>query len=508
MTIRKITFLIATLAAFQANADTFKKALLEAYQSNPGYAAALADFGAKSTSEFKALGSFMPTADLNWGYSNSNTDLLDGSGNTLQSDISKTEGSINYGANIRLNLFKGFSSIANLTQAQYSVMAAASELSANESNLFLSAINAYMDCLTKQKSLESYIASEQSLSNTYQAAKTRFQVGEFTKTDVLSAQASFESAKAKRIRGEGDLEVSRAQYQKVIGSAPGHLHFPNMVKEILPKTLEDAVQLTLAKNPTLIRAQFAERATSLGWVQAAANFMPTVDATFGLANSNTSPSGQINTNSTQTRAKTYGIGVTFRALDGFQSTAGAIETSERIQQAKMQLESARRAAIEAATKNWNDLLASRAEIQVQKSVIEATKIGLDGVRQGARLGANSLLQVLEMEDKHLQAQVGLADAQQKEVMAVYSLLSATGALSAKELGLLEEAKGLDTAELKPAVAVEKSAVAEVKKTVKKKKKAKAAKKADAPKVEAPVAAPAAAPVAAPIAAPADATPKA
>ena len=513
MTIRKITFLIATLSAFQANADAFKKALLEAYQNNPDYAAALADFEIQALAESKALSEFLPNAGVNAAINNQASSgggvqqLYQGFGLTVPPGPLKETGAYNYGANLKWNLFKGFSSLANLTAANYSVLAAAADLNNNEAGLLLNAINAYMDCLTKQKNLESYIASEQSYSNIYEAAKTRFQVGEFTRTDVLSAQTNFEAAKAKRISGEGDLEVSRAQYQKIIGSAPMHLHLPDMIKETLPKTLEEAIELSLAKNPALIKAQFTERAISQGWINAAAAFLPTIDlsASTNIANTNEF-TDQAYAGGQTLQTTTYGVSVNFTAFDGFQSSTNAVETSERIQKAKMQLESARRLAIESATKNWSALLAARAEIKVQKSAIESSRIGLEGVRQGARLGANSLLQVLDMEDKHLQAQMGLATAQQKEVVAVYNLLAATGTLSAKDLGLLDGIKDEGAAEVKPAVAVkkQKADVVEVKKPLKKKKKAKVAKKADATKVVTPVAAP----IAAPVAAPADVAPKA
>ena len=443
--------LFASETAKKAKVDPFKQALIEAYQTNPDLAAAQADYSSTMENEGKAMGAFLPTLNAQGSYGNSlqsfNYTDAEKAALRIQDSLNSNYNNLNLSLNAKYNIFNGLKDLASLNQTQYSIMAAAANLNNQESTTLTNAITAYMDYLTKQEVLRFNIANEQSLKAVYEAEKTKFQVGENTKAKLLQAQAGYEGSKAQRISAQGDVEISRATYQKVIGALPGHLTLPSLPKEKLPKSLTQAIDLTLEKNPAIIQAKFTEKATNEGWTLAASAFLPTVDLNAQWTNNWYSgekvpgyPHNGTNATTNPVYGQIYTIQASWSLFNGFKDVAAFNQSVEQIQKAKFQLESARRTGIQTVTQGWQQLITARDTIAAQKASVVANTEALQALRQGERLGTQTLLDVLNQESLLLQAQQGLATAIQQEALATFAILSAIGSLSAIELGLVDISK--------------------------------------------------------------------
>jgi len=75
------------------------------------------------------------------------------------------------------------------------------------------------------------------------------------------------------------------------------------------------------------------------------------------------------------------------------------------------------------------------QIEGASAQVQAAEIALNGVREEARVGQRTTLDVLNAQQELLNARVAQVTAQRDRVVASYSLLSATGQLSARSLGL-------------------------------------------------------------------------
>ena len=67
--------------------------------------------------------------------------------------------------------------------------------------------------------------------------------------------------------------------------------------------------------------------------------------------------------------------------------------------------------------------------------MRASEIALDGVREEAKVGQRTTLDVLNAQQTLLQSRVNLVSAQRDRVVASYTVLSSVGRLSAATLGL-------------------------------------------------------------------------
>ena len=84
---------------------------------------------------------------------------------------------------------------------------------------------------------------------------------------------------------------------------------------------------------------------------------------------------------------------------------------------------------------WGQLEAAKAQIQATQAQVNAAEIALNGVREEARVGQRTTLDVLNAQQELVNARVALVTAQRDRVVASYTLLAAVGRLSPQVLGL-------------------------------------------------------------------------
>ena len=84
---------------------------------------------------------------------------------------------------------------------------------------------------------------------------------------------------------------------------------------------------------------------------------------------------------------------------------------------------------------WSNLAISGAQIRASNQAIRASRAAWEGIREEARLGARTTLDVLNAEQDLLDARSNLVTAQSDAQVAAYSLLSSMGLLTVKHLNL-------------------------------------------------------------------------
>ena len=104
-------------------------------------------------------------------------------------------------------------------------------------------------------------------------------------------------------------------------------------------------------------------------------------------------------------------------------------------QRRIDLDTARDQARQTLVQSWGQLDAAKAQIQATTAQVNAAEIALNGVREEARVGQRTTLDVLNAQQELVNARVALVTAQRDRVVASYTLLAAAGRLSPQVLGL-------------------------------------------------------------------------
>jgi len=111
------------------------------------------------------------------------------------------------------------------------------------------------------------------------------------------------------------------------------------------------------------------------------------------------------------------------------------QSKETLAQQRLVLEQVRDQTRATVVQAWGQLIATRAQVSSAQAQVQASEIALNGVREEARAGQRTTLDVLNAQQALVNARVALVTAQHDRVVASYSVLSAIGRLSPQVLRL-------------------------------------------------------------------------
>ncbi len=98
------------------------------------------------------------------------------------------------------------------------------------------------------------------------------------------------------------------------------------------------------------------------------------------------------------------------------------QNKETLGQRRLDLDTARDAVRQNIVQSWGQLEAAKANIEATQAQVQASEIALNGVREEARVGQRTTLDVLNAQQELVNARVALVSAQRDRVVASYTLL--------------------------------------------------------------------------------------
>lgn len=415
-----------------ASADTLQDAMALAYQGNPNLLAARAQLRATDENVPIALSGWRPTLDVTGQFQNSSNETQVFSGGNVGQVV--TGGTtVRTSQSLRVQvvqpIFRGFRTIAQTAQARNQVAAQRARLEATEAQVLLQAATAYLDVILNQTVVELRMNNVQVLTRQLEATNDRFRVGEITRTDVAQSEANLAGAKAELVQAEGALQQARSAYQNIVGKAPENLERPDL-PGLLPDSLQAAIDVAIRDNPNFLAADYTALAADEAITLARGDLLPSVQLVGSFSKGwNTVADKSRTENATalaQVSVPIYQAGAEYARLRQSKHTAG---------QQRLLADQARLDARNAATASWEDLQATTAAIESFQAQVSANEIALEGVQREAEVGARTVLDVLEEEQRLLNSRVNLERSQRDQVVAAYQLLSAMGMLTGGEMGL-------------------------------------------------------------------------
>jgi outer membrane protein len=422
----------AVLASGNAVAQprTLQDALASAYSNNPTLQGSRAQLRATDEGVPQALAGWRPTVVVGAGYGygfgtlRSNSGPRGGGGAVRENrDITTVTPTITQ------PLFRGGQTRANTNQADNRVFAQRGRLIATEQQVFTDTINAYVNVIQTQQLLQLNINNEQVLSRQLQATNDRFRVGEITRTDVAQAEAALAGARATRQTSEGNLQTARSNYRRFVGDLPDQLIEPQPIK--LPiKNQNEATQLAAQNNPNVIAALFDDASARDAIDVAFSQLMPqlSLQVQGGLTNGQ-QVVGQ------STLGATVLLNASVPIYQGGSEYSRVRQARQTEQQARKTVDDVRRQAVQQAAQSWETLVAARSTIDSTRAQIRANQIALEGVQREAIVGSRTTLDVLNAEQSLLNSRVTLVQNLSSLVTASYTVASAIGRLTARDLNL-------------------------------------------------------------------------
>lgn len=320
--------------------------------------------------------------------------------------------------------------VQNATEAALARMTAQEALViATEQQVLLSAVLAYMDVLRDQTLVELSENNVRVISEQLRAAEERFDVGEVTRTDVAQAEARLAAGRSLLAARSGALNASIEAYRSAISAYPVDLQPPPPIPD-LPETLEMAVQIAMVEDPEILAARLDRMAAGNDVRQAIGALLPQVALLGSISRADTIDIGR--DGSTQA---TVGLQITVPFYDGGFNYSRIREAQAIVEAEDADVASTMRDTAEQVGVAWAELQVAKASIEAGELEVRAAEIAFEGVREEAKVGARTTLDVLDAEQELLNARGNVIVARRDLVVAAYSLLFAIGKLSIEHLGL-------------------------------------------------------------------------
>ena len=417
----------SALSPLSVSAETISGALAKAYQYNATLNAARA--GQRVTDENVAIAKsgWRPTVAGSASIDYTNT-RLPGSSTRL------TTG--NFGIQINQLLFDGFQTLNNVRAAKSQVSASFESLRNTDENTLFNAASSYMDVIRDRQVAVLTEQNLQFLTEQARAARSRFEVGEGTRTDVAQADASRAVAVAQLSAAQAQAISSAATYRQIVGDEPGKLQPAAPVAKLLPASLDAAILIAANEHPAILATQHLVDAAAFSVKSSEGQLLPQITASAGISQNylNSSPGFAGDDNGTSTSAN-IGATLTVPIYTGGRTSAIVRQSKESLSQARIEVDVSRDQVRNAVTSAWSQYTSAQQSAAANKQAVAANQLALNGVIEERNVGQRTTLDVLNAQNDVISAQINLASSEHDVVVASYAILSAIGRLSVERLAL-------------------------------------------------------------------------
>ncbi|WP_281856090.1 TolC family outer membrane protein [Litoreibacter halocynthiae] len=307
--------------------------------------------------------------------------------------------------------------------AKETVLAVRAELVQQEQAVLLDAVNAYVQVLRDQRVAQLRDSNLRLITQELRAARDRFEVGEVTRTDVAQAEARLAQARGSLVEAQGNLQITRELYKVAVGRAPVGLKGISRLPK-LPASANAAKATAKRVSPLIDQVQHQIKANELNYAAAKAGTRPRITFNSALSHS-----------SVTNNSSSIGLEMNVPIYQGGQLSALVRKSLAAVHGAKAALNQTAIVLEQNVANAWSRLAVANAQVTSSDRQIRAAQIAFDGVREEAKLGARTTLDVLDAEQVLSDARTTRVVSETQVYSAAYGLLAAMGLLTADNLKL-------------------------------------------------------------------------
>ncbi|MBU3056354.1 TolC family outer membrane protein [Pseudomonas indica] len=406
----------------------------EAVANNADLAAARANYEASREVVPQARAGLLPNLSAGASMNDTRTELDSPSASFSRS------GTV-YQANLTQPIFRA-DRWFQLQAAEATSEQAALEFSATQQNLILQSAEAYFAVLRAQDNLAATKAEEAAFKRQLDQANERFDVGLSDKTDVLEAQAGYDSARANRLIAQRQVEDA---FQALVtltnrdhGSLEGIVH----TLPVLAPTPNDAtawVDTAAKQNLNLLASNYAVDAAEETLRQRKAGHAPTLDAVASYQKGDNDAMGFTNSLGSSTRIsgdveqRTIGLQLNIPIYSGGLTSSQVRESYQRLTQSEQQRESLRRQVVQNTRDLHRAVNTDVEQVQARRQTIISSQSALEATEIGYQVGTRNIVDVLDAQRQLYSSVRDYNNARYDYILNNLRLKQAAGTLSPADL---------------------------------------------------------------------------
>lgn len=334
-----------------------------------------------------------------------------------------------------------FSQFENLAGARDAAKEADATFSAAEQSLILRVSSAYFAVLQDEDNLRYNDASKAAYAKQLDQVRQQYKVGLKTITDVYTAKASYDSSVASYIQAQTQLADDKENLRVITGQtypsfATLSERFPLITPQ--PASMESWVDTAQKQNWSIKASQYADEVALANVKQQFGGHLPTLNAE-GIYNVDyTRNTGAANTlfyppGAAQIHNRTFELNLAVPIFEGGEVVAQTHKAQYQYQVASQQLEQTMRNTINTTRQSYLGVISGISKIRADQQAIKSSQSSLEGMEASYRVGTETLVDVLNQQQKVFQAQTQYATDRYAYVNSLLTLKQAAGTLSPEDL---------------------------------------------------------------------------
>ena len=427
---KTLLFLLGVSGTLCASASDLLSVYHDASTNSPQLEAYLAANLATAENVPINVGAILPSLSLSANASLNNVQATGINGNYQNA---------NYGFTLTQTLFN-YNSFANISVAHYTKLAAAANYQSQLQAFILSVATAYFNVINAEYDVKFAKAQYDFLQKTLIQTKRKFVVGLGTYIDVAQAKAKSDQAYATLIQNENNLAIANENLRVLTGKLETNLAtvtdtFP--IEAPKPTNLDYWVKLAEVQNPGLLAQNYTESSALASVHAAAGNELPDVflQASF-TKNYYSGSTPSLVSSYSQSLDKAIELGLTWTLFSGGELMSQTLQAANLyVAQENTSLNLYRQTQSQ-TTEDYLSVLASISQVKAYRQSEIAAASSLREFNAKYKVGAATIVEVLNEVTQLYQAQYNLAEAVNQYIDNMLTLKTDVGTLSEQDLAAL------------------------------------------------------------------------
>lgn len=390
---------VATPATSQEiRAVGLAEALEFALDANPTMVQARGQVSIAEAGKRQAIGNWLPSISANSGYSTNSTERFD---ERTQTFVSGASHSYSAGLGASIQLFDGFSRLAENRAANADLASADAALVNQEFQVVLQTKQAFFNALAANELVTVAERSIQRAEEQLRISKDKLAAGSAIRSDTLRGHVELGNARLQLLNAEAQRATAEAELARLMG-------LDGSVRPIPDETLYepaalDTTQLRVeaaSQSPAVVQADAEVQAASASVAVARAQYFPTVSASYSRSWSGQEISGLNDSWSAR-------VSLSWPIFNGFAREGNVTRSRVNRDAARAQADDARRQASAQFTQYLASLLAAEQSLEIAQASQAAADEELRVVQERYRLGMATIIDVLASQISLEQAEVDI-----------------------------------------------------------------------------------------------------
>lgn len=322
-------------------------------------------------------------------------------------------------------LFDGYNASSEVDRQENRVRSAAHRVRETAELVALDATEAYLNVLRSRQLFEAArdnLAAHRALQSDI---SRRAEGGAGTEGDVHQAEARVSQAEATLAQIEGDLRDAEARYNSVVGHFPDNLTRPQVPQELMPTTVDAAVEAALHESPTVDISESDVRVAKAELTQTQSTMYPqlTIEGSALRAKDQ---------DGLRTTRDQVGAGVVMRwnLYRGGADMARKREFEARQAEAESTLARTNREIEQRVRQAWAAREAARSRAEHFARQVSANQLVLEAYKKQFDAGERTLLDVLDAQNELFVSNSSMLTSYYTAMFGDYQVLAERGALLA------------------------------------------------------------------------------